>query len=253
MTAGAPDKFDLYRQAVQFPAGAVNFMINTYASWRDGAWPTCLREDFAGTAAVAQAWVRREHDHQALAVEIDRETLDRAASMDRLACVCADVFDVREPLADVIAALNFSTFIFHNEDAMQRYFAHARQCLKPDGLLVIDAFGGSTPGVQMRPIHPPAETGIAPFEYQWEQRSYDPASARIDCRIHFKTSDGREWRDAFCYDWRLWSPPELIALMRAAGFADAAVYRDDDDTGVFQPAEKPPKDREWVAYIVGVR
>lgn len=252
MTADLPDKFDLYRQAVQFPQGDVNFMINTYATYRPGSWPTMLREDFSGTAAVAATWVQREHDHHALAIDIDKPTLLRAPKMDRLTCLCADVLAVDGPPADVIAALNFSTFIYHTDQAMLAYLTHAHRCLKADGLLVIDLYGGlgaMRVGVQKRQYSQPPQQ---PFEYQWEQRAYDPDTARTDCRIHFRFEDGREWRDAFCYDWRLWTPPELMALMHQAGFADAHVWRDDDDSGMYQETSEPATQEDWVAYVVGI-
>jgi hypothetical protein len=255
LTGVLPDKFDLYRHAVQFPQGEVNFSINTYATYRKGTWPTMLREDFAGTAAVAATWVQREHDHHALAIDIDQSTIVRAPKMDRLTCICADVLDVDGPPADLIVALNFSTFIYHSDDAMLAYLTHAHHCLKSDGLLIMDIYGGPGAmriGVQNQRMSPSPESGLPPFEYQWEQRAYDPATARTDCRIHFQLEDGHEMRDAFRYDWRLWTPPELIVLMRQAGFDDARLWRDDDDSGMCQEVSDPSTRDNWVAYIVGI-
>ena len=61
-------KLDLYRSAVQHPLAEVDFLQRVYRH-HNGCWPTRLREDFAGTCAVAIAWVAMDENHRALAVE----------------------------------------------------------------------------------------------------------------------------------------------------------------------------------------
>jgi hypothetical protein len=101
------------------------------------------------------------------------------------------------------------------------------------------------------------------FEYQWEQRDYDAVTGRIDCRIHFVVGgDGgvhRTRRNAFRYDWRLWTLPELIELMREAGFVRAEAWCDRYDArtgqsdGMYRPIARMGAREDWVAYVVGVR
>lgn len=256
-----PHKLDLYRLAVQHPFAEANFLVNTYAHYNAGRWPTRLKEDFAGAAAVANAWADLDHDQTALAVELHAPTLRRAAKHPRVTLRCADVLDVRSPRVDVIAALNFSAFIYHTRADMLRYLRHCRRCLRPGGIVALDAFGGPGAmrlGIQSRTIHPPRSEGVAPFTYQWEQRSFNAVSARIDCRIHFKLKDGRVLHSAFRYDWRLWTLAELIEGMNEAGFPRAEVWCNRCDpvsgvsSGVYEPLSVLPAREDWVAYVVGV-
>ena len=63
-------------------------------------------------------------------------------------------------------------------------------------------------------------------------------------------------RDAFRYDWRLWSLPELTAALREAGFSDALVWRHtyDRKSGrvFFGPVAEMTDRPTWSVYVVGV-
>ena len=272
--ARLPHKLELYQHAVQHPAAEVGFLLRAYQHYRRG-FPTKLKEDFAGGAAVARAFVAMDENHRALAVDAHAPTARWAMGCARrelgertidLHVLCADVLDVASPKVDVIAALNFSTFIYHDRASLRRYFHHARRSLAVGGVLVIDAFGGPgamTPGVQKRRVKaaPAARASqiVPAFDYLWEQRSYDAVTARIDCRIHFAFGDGRLVENAFRYDWRLWTLPELVELMREAGFTKAEVWCDqfDEQTGQsdgrYQPRGSIASREDWVAYVVGVK
>ena len=283
----APDRFALYRMAVQHPQAEAAFLLKAYAYYarrrRAARRPTRLREDFAGTAAVAACWVTLDEDHRALAVESHGPTLRRArvytaAVLDprrrtaNLHLVQADARTFRHPAAprvDLTVALNFSTFIYHTAADLGAYFAAARAGLRSGGLLVIDAYGGPGAmrlGVQRRRVEPrhlpsgDARSARLPaFDYFWEQRSCDPVTARTDCRIHFRLGRGRLRRDAFHYDWRLWTLPELTGLMLHAGFTKAEVWCDAYDprlgrsNGDYRPRRHMPAREDWVAYVIGVR
>lgn len=263
-----PHRLDLYELAVQHPPAEVAFLLRCYEHHR-GCLPTRLKEDFAGTAAVAAHWVSLHGDMRALAVDAHGPTLRRAArrcaarlgprTVD-LHCVQADVAAVTRPRVDMVAALNFSTFVYHERSALLTYFRAARRALWPDGLLVIDAYGGPgamRTGEQRRTIRPAAGHGIEPFVYHWEQRDHDPISGRVDCRIHFTLAGGEGMANAFRYRWRLWSLPELCELMRAAGFAEAEVWcdgcEDGRSDGHYRPRRRLDPREDWVAYVVGVR
>jgi len=170
------------------------------------------------------------------------------------------VTEVVRPRVDVVAALNFSTFVYHDRAALLAYFRSARRALRPDGVLVIDAYGG--PGamrtdVQHRTIRPDPASGLAPFVYHWEQRSHDPISARVDCRIHFTLASGARIDNAFRYQWRLWTLPELRELMGAAGFGAVEIWCDGHDgrrsDGLYRPRRRITAREDWVAYVVGIR
>ena len=69
-----PHKLALYRAAVQHPPAEVAFLQRAYRHYRRRD-PLLLREDFAGTAAVASAWVMEDGEHQAMAVESHTPTV----------------------------------------------------------------------------------------------------------------------------------------------------------------------------------
>jgi len=271
----APHPLELYRLSVQHPLAEVAFVDRAWEHYRgDTESPMLLREDFAGTCTLAAAWVRSDPDRQAMAIEIDAPTArwaaDHVADCPRCAedlhIVVDDVMAVAEPATDVTLALNFSTLIYHEESDLLAYLQHARRCLADDGLLILDLFGvdGRTAvGEQSRTITPDDQAlhtpcSLEPFTYTWEQRSYDPATRRIDCRIHFTLADGTRLYDAFVYDWRLWRMGEVLGLMREAGFAAAEAWGQPGPTaeggptdGRFVLLDGEPGAGDWVSYLVG--
>lgn len=278
------DRLELYRWATQDPETQVAVMAIIFGRLRPRSRPGVLREDFAGTAADAVAWVAAGATRRAIAVDRDAATIAwarrRAArilgrSVRRIQFITADVSKVAPPAvpaADIISVLNFSVCYFHRRAELGRYFRHARSCLRPDGLLILNLFGG--PGarcalVEKHQITPrprlTGESALPPFEYQWEQRSWHPATRRLDCRIHFvvppvgRSAPPRTIRNAFRYDWRLWTVSELTTLLRHAGFAEVQLWRHTADpargtSGIFLgPVASIPRLAPWIAYLVAIR
>jgi hypothetical protein len=267
----------LYRWAVQDPITQARVLQLIYARTHPGRIPTLLREDFAGTAMDSIAWVAMCEGRQAIAVELDGPTLEWArrrarallgARADRLTPIQGDVLQVRPPdvpPAQVVAALNFSIFGFRERHVLRAYFEQARRGLSEHGVFVANAFGGPdrlrahtrTATVADR-AGLPGETPPAPFEYQWEQRSYDALTAQVDCRIHFARDGepGFPVRDAFRYAYRIWTPRELVEIAREAGFREVQVWQHthDADAGVFLgPVERLAAADRWIVYLVAVR
>lgn len=252
-----PHPLDLYRLAVQHPIAEVAFIDYCWAHHHgDRCEPILLREDFAGSCAVAAAWVASDPDRQAMAIELDERTAAWAA--DRfddpdLHIMAADVMAVDEPAVDVTLALNFSVLIYHEREALLAYLSHALGGLNPGGLLILDLFGGPSvdePSVQNRRVEPD-EGAFEPFDYAWEQRGIDPETRRITCCIHFELAGGHRLDEAFVYDWRLWSPMEVIALAKEAGFAQASLWwSDPGQPGRYEPVERVPAGQDWVGYVV---
>lgn len=259
-----PHKLALYEAAVQHAAAEVDFMQRAYTHYNDRELPVLLKEDFAGSAGLARMWVQAGDDNQAVTVDrhaptvrwaarqATRELGHRAADLHLL---CDDVLAVRSPRVDVVAALNFSSFYCHTRDDMLAYLRHARRSLLPGGIVVLDAFGGPGAmrvGEQSRGFTlPDGEQGT----YVWQQRNFDAVTDHIDCRIHFHLSAGRSIQNAFRYDWRLWSLPELVDLMQAARFSRVDVWCDARGTssGRFAPSRHMAPREDWVAYVVGQR
>jgi len=258
------DAFDLYEQAVQHPEAEAAFLLRAYRTHRPEApAPTRLREDFAGAAAVARAFVSLDENHRAVAVDHDPQACRRAVERrdrslgDRatdLPVIEADVRHARSPRVDLVAALNFSALTFHDRGVLRGYLRRARRALRRGGLFMMDVFGG--PGALR--VGEQRRRGDG-FTYHWEQRAVDLRRMRIDCRIHFTLDDQTTLRDAFVYDWRLWSAPELDELCREAGFADVALWCDNFDPaagrsdGRYAPIDELPTGVDFIAYVVALK
>jgi SAM-dependent methyltransferase len=268
-----PHRHYLYTAAVQSVEADIAFFRRVYRKERGRSFRR-LREDFCGTAVLAHDWVRRGSDHHAWGVDLDRETLawgrarygprlGRAAR--RLHLICRDVLDVHEPAVDVVAALNFSYFVFRTRDALRRYFRQVRRSLARGGMLFLDAWGGTeamSEEVERRRVAASTAfdgTKLPAFTYVWEQELFNPIDHAMRCHIHFELRGGRRLRRAFSYPWRLWTLPELRELLLEAGFAAAQVYVEgwdeeaDEADGIFRRRRYFENQAGWVAYVVGLR
>lgn len=259
--AATADKFELYHLAVQAPDEEVDFFDRVYRERRKRA-PRHLREDFSGTALVATEWVKRGPQRTAEAYDIDPEVfawaaahhvaeLDGAASRLQLR-----LLDVRTPSLqppDVRCAENFSYFLMDTRAKMLDYFRGAYADLAADGIFVLDAWGGygaTDPIIEKRRL----AGGVT---YEWQQERYVPATSEMTCHIHFRFRDGSALEKVYSYTWRYWFLPELIDLLREAGFADIDTYfeeigDDGEGTGVFSKSTGPV-DTAWLAYLVAAK
>lgn len=267
-----PDRHLLYAPAVQDVAHDLIVIDRIYRGLR-GRTPRDLREDFCGTAALACAWAERGPTRRAWGVDLHGATLAwgrrrRLAHLGeaaaRVTLVHADVRRVSRPAVDVIAALNFSYWVFHQRATLAGYFRAARRSLAPGGILILDAFGGSETMQTMSESRTiaasrgPGGERVPRFRYVWEQSYFNPVDHRLRCHIHFRLRDGRELRRAFSYDWRFWTPPELRELLAEAGFRDAQVYvqdwdeRADEPLATYTRRQRFENQLTWLAFVVGV-
>ncbi len=217
-----PDRFDLYELAVTAPIPTARFLRAVHA--RN---PVTLREDFSGTGALCRGWTALAPDLHAIAVDADPKPLARLKSAPRIRAVRKDVLKARDK-ADVIAATNFPVGYWHTRDALVAYLKHARACLNPRGVFVCDIYGGAdaftAPRTSTRSLRTPQGHRV---RYTFEQLSADAATGRVLDALHFEIKAGArtvKLRDAFVYDWRLWSIPELTDAMHDAGFRTVEVY-----------------------------
>ncbi len=265
--ADRADRYALYGLSVQEPANEAEFFNNTYKQL-NGKEPRILREDFCGTHAVCCEWVKLHKKNVAYGVDLDPEPLAwgkanlQPALTDeqrsRINLYEDDVRSTAEVKADVLAAQNFSFFLFKTRDALRGYFAQALANIADDGIMVMDMMGGSDCHIEnhedVRTIDTDVK-GFKKFKYIWEQNRFNPITADALFHIHFRFKDGSELDKAFTYDWRFWTLPEVTELLLEAGFSDATVYweetdEDGDETGEFSPASEGPADPSWIAYIV---
>jgi hypothetical protein len=64
-------------------------------------------------------------------------------------------------------------------------------------------------------------------------------------------------RNAFTYDWRIWSIPELRDLLIEAGFTETAVYWETEHkgeaTGEYAKSELGDNAYSWIAQVVAIK
>ncbi|MFY9343589.1 MAG: class I SAM-dependent methyltransferase [Planctomycetota bacterium] len=262
LTARTADRHALYQLAVQSPAADAAFYDRWFRRFT-GRPLRVLREDFCGTAVLSCHHVQRHPDNRALGVDLHwptlawgrihnvRKLLDRE-QQTRLELRRADVLAVRSPKADAILALNFSYSVWKTRAQLAAYVRNCFRSLRPGGMVFLDAWGG--PDVLRQTTDRSRHRG---FVYEWEQRAYDPISHEIECAIHFAFPDGSRLRDAFVYDWRLWTLAELRELLADAGFTGIEVLWEATDSqtstgnGVFYRTARGALDEAWIAIVVG--
>ena len=262
LTARTADKHVLYQASVQ--DAKTDSAI--YARWfkkYTGRDMRSLREDFCGTAVLCCHHILNHQENTAVGIDLDRPTLDWGIKHNvdvlldeqqkkRLKLVASNVLDVTSPKVDCAVALNFSYQVFKTRKDLGQYIKTVYKSLKPGGVFYMDALGG--PDVMQQKTDRTRKKG---YTYLWEQRSFDPISHRLVCAIHFEFPDGTKMKDAFIYDWRMWSLAELQELFIDAGFDDVHVLWEGTDwstlsgNGVFRRKAVGDMDEAWISIVVG--
>ena len=258
------DKYQYYTASVQSPSWEVLLLDELYRDVRGGVEPRTLREDFCGTFANCCAWVRLGPERRAVGVDLDPEPLAygcahyrerlKLLQQVRVQVVRENVLAPGLPTADVIAALNFSFFIFKSRPDLLAYFRNCQSSLEPDGLLVLDCFGG--PADQKPHEETSNDEG---YMYFFEQEGFDQLTHEALFHIHFQRKGEEKRLKAFTYDWRVWTIPELRDILLEAGFADVQIYWEakspyDDNEVEHKRVERVEKEPDsWTSYVVGLR
>ncbi len=260
--ADSADRHELYELSVQCAEAEIDFVDETFRRLRKRK-AMLLREDFCGTANVCCEWVKRGYKRRAIGIDLDPEVLawgreHRLAQLKksqraRVSLMQKNVLDAKTERPDIISAMNFSYWLLQDRASLKRYFKRVRAALKDDGVFFLDAYGGydsHTEIVEEREI----DDGGDGFTYIWEQAAFNPITHNLVCHIHFAFPDGSEMRNAFSYDWRLWTLPEVRDLLDEAGFKNVTVYWQgwDDDgepDGDFRPATDAEADAGWICYL----
>lgn len=260
--AATADPHRLYERAVQCAEAEVDFFERRFRLMR-GRPARRLREDFCGTAAVCCEWVGRHRQNRAVGVDIDPDVLDwgRGHNLSKLSPGAAkrvelrrdNVLDAGSDRYDIVAAMNFSYWLFKERAALREYFGQVRASLADDGVFFLDAYGGYD---AFREILEEREVDDADgcFTYAWEQVGYNPISGEMTCHIHFAFPDGSRLQQAFSYHWRLWTLPEIRELLAEAGFGRVVCYwqgwdAEGEADGIFEPADRADADAGWICYI----
>lgn len=269
--AAKADRYDLYQRSVQCFEAEVDFVSETFRAIRKRP-ARIVREDFCGTFGVCCEWVRRHKTNIAVGLDIDPEPVawGRAHNLSplspsqqaRIHILGANVLEPpRMPRIaprgfDAVLAMNFSYWCFKDRATLLEYFRKVRSSLGPEGVLFMDACGGADAVricKEYRPIG--RKGGRTSFTYIWDHAAFDPITGDMLCKIHFKLRDGSRINDAFTYDWRLWTLPEIRDALTDAGFSRTTVYWEGDDgkgggDGVFRPSEHGDCCDSFICYIV---
>jgi len=265
------DRHDIYQQSVQAPDIEIAFIKKQFKKISKRA-PLLIREDFCGTAYLATEWCKKTKDGQAIGVDLCDETLQwgqqnninkaGAKVAKRIELINDNVLTVKTKKVDLICAFNFSYCIFETRQLMRDYFSSARRGLKSEGLLFLDLLGG-TATLDVVDEKRDIDDGKEGFTYIWDQLSFNPIDHHMDCAIHFAFPDGSLMENAFTYQWRLWSIPEIRELLLEAGFKKVHFFwekfmedKDDSDneyligTGEYRAVSKVDQQESWLVYIV---
>ena len=260
--AAAFDIYKAYSRAVQAPAEDVPFLRRVYREVT-GAEPRSFREDFCGGFANCCEWVKLDKSYTAVGLDIDPEpiaygnkhylsALDKDAAR-RITILQRDVLAAPKTSSDIVCALNFSYSIFKDRPTLLRYFTRVYEGLSKGGVFILDNFGGPDC------FFANTETRKFPdFTYEFEQTYLDPINNYAKFAIHFTPKGKKRIKNAFTYDWRLWSIPEIKDLLIEAGFKDAVVYwegtaADGSGNGVYRKRAKGDECYVWLSYVVGCK
>ena len=257
--ADKADRHILYQRAVQCVESEIDMVDETFRKLR-GRDAKTLREDFCGTANTSCEWVQRREGNRAWGVDLDQGVLNwgKTHNVDPLKGDAAqhvillhdDVLTVATPPVDMVLAMNFSYWIFQTRELLRAYFFRIRDCLVDDGILFLDFYGGYESMREMK-----EETDHDDFIYVWDQASYNPISGAMSCHIHFKFPDRSQIKQAFSYDWRLWTLPEIRELLSEAGFSQGLGHWEGTDEksgerdGIFTATEQGDADAAFICYI----
>ena len=272
--ADRADRYELYGLSVQASDHEITFFEKVYQH-HFGRSPKVLREDFCGTHAVAAAWIRSQPDRVAIGVDLDPEPVwwgqERheltEEEHDRLTLIQGDVRTAKSQKAEILAAENFSYSLSKTRESLKEYFRAVKKNLAKDGLFVMDLMGGGECHFEdqedTRNLRYPADGVINAdgkeklkrFTYVWRQEKFNPLTHDVLFHIHFRFPDGSEMKNAFTYDWRLWTAPEIKELLAEAGFKTVEIWWDadvvdEDDNPVYAPAKDGTPHAAWLAYVV---
>lgn len=252
------DKYELYRKAVQSAENDVQFIRDTYVELK-GKQPRVFREDFCGTFALSNEWIKLNPRHESIGIDLDPEPMAygrqhyltqlKPEQQRRMKLIEGNVLDPNLPKADIVAAMNFSYFCFKQRDLLKKYFANVYRTLGKDGIFLVDLFGGSQ-------CYDAIEDTIKHegFTYYWDQTNFDPVTNEALFHIHFRVK-GQKIERVFTYDWRLWTIPELRDIMAEVGFRKSHVYwegtaADGSGDGNFTRVDHGEACQSWIAYVV---
>jgi cyclopropane fatty-acyl-phospholipid synthase-like methyltransferase len=254
------DKYHYYVRAVQSPDEDVLFLSKTFKKFT-GREAKIMGEDFCGTFKLCVEWIKLNKDHRSVAIDLSQEPLEwgqknhltelNNEQQSRIQVINSNVLDPNLPKIDLMAAMNFSYFLFKTRDELREYFKVVHSRLNDGGVIFADCFGGTDISDDVE-----EEIDHEDFLYFWHQEYFDPITNFAKFHIHFQVNGQPKLKSQFVYDWRMWSIPEIREIMTEAGFSKTRVLWEEEDsegggTGEFYETEKAESCAGWIAYVVG--
>lgn len=267
------DKHLLYEASVQSAEAYIELLSKIYKKKRKRKIRS-IREDFCGTARLCYEWVLADKKIECWGVDLDQDVLDwgvanhapfadKAAS--RVNLICGDVRNSETPQVDALIAFNFSYYCFKERSELLNYFKVTHDNLNDEGVLFLDLMAGPKSyddDYEEREVNHERNfygDPIPPFTYVWEQDKFNQLTHEMTCYIHFEFPDGSKMKKAFTYEWRIWTPPELVDLLKEAGYSKVDFYLQgwDDDLDEtddnFIPRTKYNELDTWFGYLVATK
>jgi len=264
-------RYQYYEASVQDPEAQIDLFEEVYKD-EYGTIPLSLREDFCGTFALSCEWVKRGAKRTALGIDFDSSPLEfgKENNLARLTkrqqkaikLKLADVRDIKGPKVDVGIACNFSFYSLKERKAMVEYFRAAHQGLKKKGAFVLEMVGGpgfeEVPFKESRSVYKSDKKKGKPWlKYTWQHKDFDPISRNGVYAINFRTAQGQTYKDAFVYDWRVWTIPEVKEALAEAGFKKSVVYWERENAegeDEYERLDRADSDFDtWIAFVVGYK
>lgn len=253
------DRYVLYENSVQCVEAEIDF-VDAEFERLTGRKARYLREDFCGTANTSCEWVKRRSDSYAVGVDLEPQVLAwgrehhlaelSSSQRERILLIESDVRDVATVPQDMALAMNFSYWVFKERALLRGYFSTVHAALASDGVFFLDCFGGYDTQRVMK-----EHTEHDDYTYTWDQARFNPVDSNMTCHIHFRFDDGSRLKEAFSYDWRLWTLAELREILLQAGFTQTLVYwqgwdeHEEDGNGEFTVVQSADADAGWICYL----
>ena len=258
--ADKADIHELYEISVQNVEHEVEFLQKTFQEIR-GRKAYLFREDFCGTASASCEWVKQGDDYQAIGVDIEPSVLEWGrknrlaklpmADQPRVSLIESDVMTAETPAPDLLAAFNFSYFIFRTRDELRAYFKKSYDALKDDGVFFIDMFGGpeAQEETKEKTKHKGIHLRLAPGEISSGDQLHPLPHPFQVSRM------AQESRRRLPTNGDSGQPRSFARSSPRPAFKKATLYWEGEDedgegNGEFTPDEKGEADLAWIAYIV---
>ena len=264
------NKHYFYEQTVQNPPETISLIRKICSEVGQGTYLN-LREDFCGTGKISCEWVKSKPEAKATGIDLSAEVLGQAMDRhvskltenqrSRIRFLEGDVVNGSNASGstfDVIHAGNFSYNCLKSRKVLSEYFLNAKRSLRdPGGIFILEGAGGPGFCTEDKEISDVEMGNGHTIEYCWHQKRYSQSTGELLAAIHFKMPDGKVMKNAFVYDWRVWTVPELRELMLEVGFSGVELYLDqfgpnDEELGYIRADEIPNDYESYLYCLVGI-